>query len=236
MQEQDHNHCGKRREIKDLKLSVRSDKELRDDALNMALSLIKIFGHDNFFAEVQYHGIDLEKEIYPKIAELARELNIKLVATNDVHMAERSDLEKRTLLRNFGKVSQKEPKWSAPIQGDSELYYKTGDEKAAMLSEILPEDMVNEAMNNIELIADQCNLELSNAKHYPHFDNAKNCSERCARTASRSSIRVICGQKSLLTEWSMSWKPLTKWDLTITSVRSQTLSSMQKRMEKTQLK
>ena len=88
-------------------------------------------------------------------------------------MTERSDLEKRTLLRNFGKISQKDPKWSAPIQGDSELYYKTGDEKAAMLSEILPEDMVNEAMGNIEIIADQCNLELSDAKHYPHFDNAK---------------------------------------------------------------
>ena len=42
-----------------------------------------------------------------------------------------------------------------------------------MLLEILPEDVVNEAMSNIEVIADQCNLELSDEKHYPKFENAK---------------------------------------------------------------
>ena len=159
--------------IKLLEQSRRSEEELYDDAKQMALTLVDIFGKDNFFAEVQYHEIDMEKEIYPKIVSLAKDLGIRMVATNDVHMSRREDLKKRELLRNFGNISQKEPKWSAAIQGDSELYYKTGDEKAAMLLEILPEDVVNEAMSNIEVIADQCNLELSDEKHYPKFENAK---------------------------------------------------------------
>lgn len=159
--------------IKLLEQSRRSEEELYNDAKQMALTLVDIFGKDNFFAEIQYHEIDMEKEIYPKIVSLAKDLGIKMVATNDVHMARREDLKKRELLRNFGDISQKDPKWSASIQGDSELYYKTGDEKAAMLLEILPEDVVNEAMTNIEVIADQCNLELSDEKHYPKFENAK---------------------------------------------------------------
>ena len=152
--------------IKLLEQSRRSEEELYNDAKQMAFTLVDIFGKDNFFAEIQYHEIDMEKEIYPKIVSLAKDLGIRMVATNDVHMARREDLKKRELLRNFGNISQKDPKWSAAIQGDSELYYKTGDEKAAMLLEILPEDVVNEAMSNIEVIADQCNLELSDRMEY----------------------------------------------------------------------
>ena len=64
----------------------------------------------------------------------------------------------------------------------------------------------------------------------------KSCLERCARMALKNSIRVMHGQKSLLTEWSMNWRLLTKWDSTITFVRLQTSSSTQKHMEKIQLR
>ena len=42
-----------------------------------------IFGRDNVFAEVQYHGEESEREFYPLLADIADSLDIPLLATND---------------------------------------------------------------------------------------------------------------------------------------------------------
>ena len=51
----------------------------------------KIFGHGNYFCEVQYHGFTSEDYIYPTLAKLAKERGIPLVAANDAHMADNTD-------------------------------------------------------------------------------------------------------------------------------------------------
>lgn len=161
-----------KQEISSLEAAKRSEKSIYEITKKYAKEYKAIFGK-NFYCEIQYHGIEKEALIYPQIVRLAREINIPLVATNDCHMANKEDSTRRQLLQNMAVISQKDRGWREAITGDDELYIKTGDELAKMLSQIYPEDVVSEAMTNIEVIADQCNLELSTAKHYPKFDNAR---------------------------------------------------------------
>lgn len=140
-----------------------------------------IFG-ENLYAEVQYHGIELEAYLYPLIAKIAKANNVSLVASNDVHMATKFDLKKRTLIQNCGYITSAK-KFKPAQVGDSELYFKTGSELADMLRQILPEESVMEAMSNIDAVCNKCHLPqlvdskngakcFSLEKHYPNFDNA----------------------------------------------------------------
>ena len=130
-----------------------------------------IFGEENFYIEVQYHGIELEKTIYPKLAELAMETNTQLVATNDVHIVRNTEDERlrRQILRSmrFGSAFEEEG------EGDSELYIKTDEEMTEWLSKILQPGDVMEALENTQVIFDRCTIDRSigedTGKHYPKF-------------------------------------------------------------------
>ena len=66
-----------------------------DDAHALALRLKRVFG-DDFYIELQNHGLPEQLEVLPKLANLARELNIKAVATNDIHYVDKADAGRRT--------------------------------------------------------------------------------------------------------------------------------------------
>src|SRR5438477_2819056 len=60
--------------------------EARDDAaLATAMMYRDLFGADNYFLEIQNHGLDLEDKIRVKVLELSRKTGIPVVATNDCH-------------------------------------------------------------------------------------------------------------------------------------------------------
>ena len=56
-----------------------------DRARQMALTLSEIFGEDNFFVELQDHGMRVEPEVNRALRQLAGELGLPMVVTNDVH-------------------------------------------------------------------------------------------------------------------------------------------------------
>src|SRR5213083_1406920 len=61
------------------------------EALEAAARLRDILGPDNFFLEMQYQGIEEQKVVNTGLVPLARELNLPLVATNDVHYLRAGD-------------------------------------------------------------------------------------------------------------------------------------------------
>ncbi len=148
-------------------------KKLSDEEINAgleaeAIKFREIFGEDNFYVEVQYHGIPLEKEVYQRLAELANRLHIPLVATNDVHITAPTEDERlrRQILRSmrFG------TEWEEEGEGDAELYIKTDEELTEWLGKILSEGDVWEATTNTRAIFDRCNVEFPKGeKHYPKF-------------------------------------------------------------------
>ena len=62
-----------------------------EEALSTAARLQDIFGKDNFFIELQDHGIKLQIETNPKLIEIAKKIGAPLLATNDCHYTHRED-------------------------------------------------------------------------------------------------------------------------------------------------
>lgn len=170
------------REIEELKGTLRPDDALFGDAKKLALQLSALFGAGNFYIELQYHGIDTEAKVMPKLVKLADELNLPVVAANDVHTATNSeeDLLARQLMR-----SQRYNKWEERKIGDDQLYIKTDEELAKMLEKILPSDTVAKAMKGIGTILEACKYDPGKPEHYPVFksDNGEDADLRLRRLA-----------------------------------------------------
>lgn len=150
--------------IEELKKSLLPEAELEKRAVKELLFFMELFGREHFFAEVQYHGIEEEKKLYPWIAKLARKVGCPVVASNDVHILTDSEEE---LLRRRQLRSLRFETWTDDGPGDDQLFIKSDEELGLWLSKILPEDVVEEALKNISVIIDRCNVEFKVVPHYP---------------------------------------------------------------------
>ena len=136
-----------------------------DGAKNLALYLKEIFQED-FYIEIQDHGIDEERRVLPHLVSLANDIGVELVATNDVHYLSKSDAEMQDVLMCIQMKKQLDDPKRMKFASD-EFYFKTGDEMAALFPN-LPK-----AISNTRAIADKVtepafNL---NKKGYPEKDN-----------------------------------------------------------------
>lgn len=106
-----------------------------------------VFGED-FYIELQDHGIAEEKQIIPELIKIAKELDIQLVATNDVHYIEKADWEAHDVLLCIQtKKTLAEPKRMK--FETQEFYMKSGDEMAELFH------YAPEAITNTRVIADK---------------------------------------------------------------------------------
>ena len=118
-----------------------------DTALNIAKQFQDIFG-DNFYIEIQRHGLEEEIKTEPVFLQIARDLNIPIVATNDVCFATRSDYEANDALGCvLGQTKIIDP--NRPRKS-SEQYFKSSEEMSELFSD-LPE-----AIENTVNIAKRC--------------------------------------------------------------------------------
>ena len=134
-----------------------------DAARSYALELKDIFGEDNFYLELQDHGIPEQRAVNQGIMRLSRELNLPLVVTNDAHYLRREDsvIQDVLLCIQTGKTVD-DPK-RMKFQTD-EFYLKSEEE----LRQLFPN--CPEAFENTEKIAQRCNLDFEFHKyHLPSF-------------------------------------------------------------------
>lgn len=167
-------------EIDALSLLYKSDNELYSECVDMANRCSDIFGKDNFYVELQYHGIPEEAEVMPKLAQIAEELNLPMVASNDVHYSYNS----KELVRARQLVSSlRFNKWFPPRVDETEYYIKTDEELTSWLCRILPVGIVQKAMFGIKDIVDKCNVIFSKETHFPKFinDGSETSSQRLRR-------------------------------------------------------
>ncbi|MDQ0191805.1 DNA polymerase-3 subunit alpha [Paenibacillus wynnii] len=128
-----------------------------EEARKAALRYKEIFG-DDFYLELQDHGIPEQKRVNPKLIALSAECGIPLVATNDVHYLAREDAEVQDVLIciGTGKTVDDEERFKI---GTDQLFMKSGQEMAALFPH------VPQALENSLIIAEKCNLELEFGKH-----------------------------------------------------------------------
>ncbi|MBW3605058.1 MAG: DNA polymerase III subunit alpha [Actinobacteria bacterium] len=135
----------------------------RDAALAAAASHRDIFGADNYFIELQDHGIDGQRQTNPELIKIARDLGVGLVVTNDSHYTTRADHDAHDALLCIQTGSQKADTNRFKFHGDQH-YVKTADEMRALFP-----DHPETWRNTVE-IAERCELEIEFGTHHlPSF-------------------------------------------------------------------
>lgn len=146
------------------KYLVRGDYE---NAKKSALMLKDIFG-DDFYLEIQDHGIAEQKRINPLLIKLSKETGIPLVATNDVHYIEKEDSEVQDVIACISTKSTIDDPTRFKMDTD-QAYLKSPEEMAELFS------YIPEAIENTVKIAEKCAEEEVfdlNAKCEPIRDNS----------------------------------------------------------------
>jgi len=135
-----------------------------EEAKRLAYSYADMFGKQNFFLEIQDHGLDQDKVVIPELLRLSQETRIPLVATNDSHYMRKDDARAHEILLciQTGKTMSdpNRMRFTRP-----EFYLKTRDEMLAMFGEM------EEALDRTWDIAQRCQVSLEKVKEpFPKFD------------------------------------------------------------------
>jgi DNA polymerase-3 subunit alpha len=130
----------------------------------------EVFGKENFYLELSFHGINKEKEINSKLIAIGRKLKIPVVATNNVHYLEKDQASSQGLLNKIANLGTKKRFYHQKLEID-EYYFKSPSEMEKIFFQ-LPQAL----KNSIE-IADKCNLELNLGEiHLPAYTLPSSCS------------------------------------------------------------
>ena len=128
-----------------------------------ALRMAEIFGEDNFYLELQDHGIDAQQPVNQGVRRIARETGLPLVVTNDAHYLRREDAKMQDVLLCIQTGKTVDDANRMRFQGD-EFYLKSEEE----LRQLFPG--CGEAFDNTVKIAERCNLEFTfHEYHLPAF-------------------------------------------------------------------
>ncbi len=132
-------------------------RALLSDDYNKALDIAKryqqIFGRNNYFIELQDHGIEEQKRTNPLLIKIAQEIGAGLVVTNDCHYIEQTDSNMHQILLCI--------QTNHTINDDDKMEFKTeefylkSEEQMRSLFKDIPQ-----AFDNTQLIADRCNVEI----------------------------------------------------------------------------
>jgi DNA polymerase III subunit alpha len=123
-----------------------------------------VFGPDRYYVELQDHGIPEQHKTNGQLVEIARDLGLGLVVTNDSHYTDQADHEAHDVLLCIQTGSQKADADRFKFSGD-QFFVKPAEEMQALFPD-LPETW----RNTLE-IAERCNVELAFGEHHlPRFD------------------------------------------------------------------
>lgn len=125
----------------------------RPDAARKVAQWYKdVFG-DDFYLEIQDHGSQEDRIVNVEIVKIARELGIKIVATNDSHFISCFDVEAHDALLciQTGKLIVEENR----MRYSGTEYLKSADEMRQLFRDHLSDDVIQEAVSNTEEVADK---------------------------------------------------------------------------------
>lgn len=135
-----------------------------DEAKNIVKKYVDVLGKDNYFLEIQDHGIAEQKRIIPEIIKLSQETGVDVVATNDIHYLKKEDAKYQDVLMCI----QMEKTIDDPdrMRFETEEFYIKSPEEMADLFEYIPS-----AVENTAKIAKRCNVDFDfNTRHLPSYD------------------------------------------------------------------
>ncbi len=139
-----------------------------NEAKNTALYYQSVFGKENFFLELQNHGIKEEIFVAERLKQLSKEIDAPMVVTNDCHYIDKSDSRMHEILLciQTNHTIYDEDKMEFQTQ---EFYLKTEEE----MRQLFPD--LQDAYDNTQEIADRCNVTFEfGVRKLPNFDVPNN--------------------------------------------------------------
>ncbi|CUS88029.1 DNA polymerase-3 subunit alpha [Candidatus Kryptonium thompsonii] len=133
-----------------------------EGAKKMAMKFKNLFG-DDFYLEIQNHFIDKEQPVLQGMPRLAKELGIKLVATNDCHYLKQEHAIPHNIFISIQDKNSVKDIYQLKY-GTDQVYFKNSEEMYQAFKDF------PEAIESTLEIAEKCNLEIELGKNYlPHF-------------------------------------------------------------------
>ncbi|MDU5301651.1 MAG: DNA polymerase III subunit alpha, partial [Dialister micraerophilus] len=151
----------------------------KEKARKLTEFYIDTFGRNNFFLELQNHGMPEEAIVRQELSLIAKEYNLGLVATNDFHYVRKEDAKSHEikLCISTGNTLDNPNHFAF---ANNEFYCKSGEEMKSLFGEFPG------AIENTKIIAERCNVKLTFGKHkLPSYDVP------CGETAA-TYLRKLC--------------------------------------------
>jgi DNA polymerase-3 subunit alpha len=126
---------------------------------------VEIFGRENFFVEIQDHGIPEQIKIIPDLLKLGEEFGLKVICTNDVHYVNHEDAAPHDAMLCIQTGAKIEEENRMKFTGD-QFYLKTRDEMMKLFGER------PDSLDNTKLVADMCDLAIpfpKGSERYPRY-------------------------------------------------------------------
>ncbi len=122
----------------------------------------RLFGDGNYWLEVQDHGIPGEEKVREGVYELAADLGLPVLATNDAHYLRREDADAHDILLCIGTGKDRDDPKRLSFYGQ-ESYFKTAEEMASLFPDR------PELIENTLAVAEACNVEFEEKVYLPEF-------------------------------------------------------------------
>ena len=139
-----------------------------EGAKEYALRLKSMFAEGDFYIELQDHGLEEQKRILKPLVSLAREIGVKVVATNDAHYLKRTDADTQDTMMCITLQCKKTDPVGVRFSND-EFYLKSGEEMERLF------DWIPEAIASTKEIADKVDGDYFVVKYkktfIPHYEN-----------------------------------------------------------------
>ncbi len=139
-------------------------KGLYDEANKTALKYRDCFGDGNYFLELQDHGLPEQRTVNHQLMRMSRELNIPLVATNDVHYTYEEDVDSHDILLCLQTGKKLADADRMRYEG-GQYFVKSEEEMRALFP------FAGQALDNTQRIADRCHVDIEfGVTKLPHFE------------------------------------------------------------------
>ncbi len=166
-------------------------------ALQSAEEYSRIFNNRRFFIEIQNNGVENQLQVNERLLEVAHQISLPVVATNDCHYLHRKDARAQEVLLciQTGKTLQDSDRMRF---SSDEFYFKSPQEMADLFQNI------PEAIAHTGEIAEQCNLEMHfDEKHIPRIavpsgETAESHLEKLSREGLERRLSRYQGEKDFM--------------------------------------
>lgn len=176
-----------------------------DGAKKEALELLDIFGENNFFLEIQNHGLPEDRNVIEGLLKLSKDTGIPLVATNDSHYTRKEDAKAHDVLLAIAT--------NADVDADDRLTFATEEfylKSEEEMRELFPE--AQDAIDRSEEIAKRCNVDIKFGEyHIPNYEPPEGfTTKEYLRKLCLDGLKNRYGEKEALNLESVPRKRLEK--------------------------